>query len=179
MQKTYLKLSLLAVLVAGATMAISCSKESEDAVSDNISTLKAKAVDQETIVSTVNFSWLHYYEFKDALGNVQFQEVCLKEHSKIICSLSPQTIITTENSVILTSLVEDGIIRRLYLAKKTMPKELDDVFRKYVEKGTVKFVEDCPIEDSKLREILKKDYIPAGEYPIYLEENDYVILLSK
>ena len=54
-----------------------------------------------------------------------------------------------------------------------------EVFRKYVEKGTVKFVEDCPIEDSKLREILKKDYIPAGEYPIYLEENDYVILLSK
>ena len=66
MQRTYLKLSLLAVLVAGATMVTSCEKESnEDNSMLNIQT-KLQLPDQieiDTIVSKDHhiIDWYHLY----------------------------------------------------------------------------------------------------------------------
>ena len=177
MQRTYLKLSLLAVLVAGATMVTSCNKEDEFV--NDVPIMKPKVADRITEVeSAVVYSWLHYVEEPNGAGGVFYREVCLESRSKITCGISPQHLITTENTVILTSLVEDGIIKTLFIDSTNMPKEDRLIFENYVESGVIKFIENSPIKDPKLLKVVKNNYIPAGVYPIIKEGSSFVINLS-
>ena len=177
MTKKVLSIATIAILAVGTAMFISCNKEDEFV--NDIPIMKPKVADRITEVeSAVVYSWLHYVEEPNGAGGVFYREVCLESRSKIICGISPQHLITTENTVILTSLVEDGIIKTLFIDSTNMPKEDRLIFENYVESGVIKFIENSPIKDPKLLKVVKNNYIPAGVYPIIKEGSSFVINLS-
>jgi hypothetical protein len=179
MTKKLRKLAMFTIVcvAVGAAVLTSCNKEEE--VINNVPAMEMKvAPGATTITSAMEISWLHYVLEHYFSGEPYYREICLEERSKITCGISPQHLIATENTVILTSLVEDGIIKVLYIDNTNMSSEERQVFDAYLEDGEIEFREESLIEDPKLLSVVNNNYIPAGKFPIHMEANKYVITLS-
>lgn len=72
----------------------------------------------------------------------------------------------------------DGMIKRIVLYGSAMNADLKDLFTTLVNNETIIFAEDCFIEEASVMG-LASETIPAGEYPIHLEDDNFVITISE
>ena len=73
----------------------------------------------------------------------------------------------------------DGRIDRLVLYGSTMDNNVKDMLLRLVGIGKVTFKVDCPITDPASLAVLNRNYIPAGDYPIIRQGEDFVIIIEK
>lgn len=181
MKKVNLKVVLLAGLVAGATMVTSCNKEENN---NEVSIVETKIFNALPHTSVIRYSWRHIIEYKDALGNIIKDEICLEERSEIICGIlleghNYDTYIEGLGTLVETVLNPEGLITELRIKSNTMPAEDYDIFTGFAEEGTITFLEDAVIEDEKLLDKIGENFIPAGEYNIIFDGEDFVIIVSE
>lgn len=191
MQRTYLKLSLLAVLVAGATMVTSCEKESnEDNSMLNIQT-KLQLPDQieiDTIVSKDHhiIDWYHLYwrtEYKiNDDGKIDTIRVCKEGYIDtpkwLICAVSlnkPQEL----EAAFTTLNISNNHIQTIVMEEEKMDPYFVEQYVAFSEVGVIEFAVDCPITDKDVLKLIDRDCIPAGKYPIYKESNKFVIVIEE
>ena len=72
-----------------------------------------------------------------------------------------------------------GRITRLVLQSDAMEPEIREIYNDFIGLGAITFSENCPITDPKIVEAVGVNNIPAGEYPIRLENNNFVIIISE
>ena len=192
MQKTYLKLSLLAVLVAGATMAISCSKD-ENEVNNEVSpsmqtklgifTPEFEEVPNDSILfqHRIVDPWHLYWQKKYVVNNEGEKDtilVCdigyIDMLESAICAVSlnkpqePEAAFTTLN-------IYDNHIQSIVMEEERMDPYLVEQYIDFSARGIIEFAVDCPITDVDVLKLINKDHIPAGKYPIYRENNKFII----
>ena len=89
------------------------------------------------------------------------------------------TYIEGLGTLVETVLNPEGLITELRIKSNTMPAEDYDIFAGFAEEGTITFLEDAVIEDEKLLDKIGENFIPAGEYNIIFDGEDFVIIVSE
>ena len=196
MKKTYLKLSLLAVLVAGATMIISCEKENnENGLTTNVQPKIGGGTEEaiplppgggggNTTTSKVTIFYLHITKTHDENGKLVFIKECLPKKSNYgICYI--RVNITDENfgvgyegedmQAVLT-LNDDHQLTRLSINTETLnPKDYESLSILADKIGYVEFNENIVINDEEGLLPFEVKEVPAGKYPISLIDNEFII----
>ena len=195
MQRTYLKLSLLAVLVAGATMIISCEKENnENGLTTNAQTKIGifDGVQTDSVYNERNWYTTDPYHLfwkykivKNENGEYDTIRYCdniipngFEISDMEICAVSlekPQEL----EAAMTTLSVENRRIKTLVMNSDMMESDLKDQYTVFAEKGIIEFAEDCPINYSDLLKEIDVDHIPAGKYPIYAEGSNFIIVIEE
>ena len=193
MQKTYLKLSLLAVLVAGATMAISCSKDENEVLTSKVETkigLPEEVVpgdepNEPEVIPQETIYWWHYKMVKDEEGRLILIKECLPYPPTAdpkICMIrveNEEGNDATEGDVAADLDGEDGFVLRLKLTISKTNAELYKAFKILADEGVIEFEDDIEIEDPENLLSLKESYIPAGTYPIKFIDDKFVITINE
>ena len=198
MKITYLKLSLLAVLVAGATMIISCEKENnENGLTTNVQPKIGGGTEEaiplppgggggggNTTTSKVTIFYLHITKTHDENGKLVFIKECLPKKSNYgICYI--RVNITDENfgvgyegedmQAVLT-LNDDHQLTRLSINTETLnPKDYESLSILADKIGYVEFNENIVINDEEGLLPFEVKEVPAGKYPISLIDNEFII----
>ena len=196
MKTNYLKLSLLAVLVAGATMIISCEKDNnENGLTTNVqpkiggSTGEALPLppgdDGDDIVSSkVTIFYWHISKTHDENGKLVFIKECLPKWSNHgVCLI--RIDITDENfgvgyegedmQAVLT-LNDDHQLTRLSINTENLnPKDYESLSILADKIGYVEFNENIVINDEEGMLSFEVKEVPAGKYPISLIDNEFII----
>jgi hypothetical protein len=73
----------------------------------------------------------------------------------------------------------DGRIDRLVLYSSAMEDNLKNMLLDFVGIGKITFSVDCPITDPASLEVLNQNSIPAGEYSIIMDGEDFVIIIAE
>ena len=199
MKTKYLKLSLLAVLVAGATMIISCEKDNnENGLTTNVqpkiggSTGEALplppgdggAGNDSTTTSKVTIFYWHISKTHDENGKLVFIKECLPKWSNHgVCLI--RIDITDENfgvgyegedmQAVLT-LNDDHQLTRLSINTENLnPKDYESLSILADKIGYVEFNENIVINDEEGLLPFEVKEVPAGKYPISLIDNEFII----
>ena len=196
MKTKYLKLSLLAVLVAGATMIISCEKENnENGLTTNVQPKIGGGTEEaiplppgggggNTTTSKVTIFYLHITKTHDENGKLVFIKECLPKKSNYgICYI--RVNITDENfgvgyegedmQAVLT-LNDDHQLTRLSINTETLnPKDYESLSILADKIGYVEFNENIVINDEEGLLPFEVKEVPAGKYPISLIDNEFII----
>ena len=198
MKITYLKLSLLAVLVAGATMIISCEKENnENGLTTNVQPKIGGGTEEaiplppgggggggNTTTSKVTIFYLHITKTHDENGKLVFIKECLPKKSNYgICYI--RVNITDENfgvgyegedmQAVLT-LNDDHQLTRLSINTENLnPKDYESLSILADKIGYVEFNENIVINDEEGMLSFEVKEVPAGKYPISLIDNEFII----
>ncbi len=72
-----------------------------------------------------------------------------------------------------------GRITRLVLQSDAMESEIREIYKEFINEGTITFPENCPITDPTIVSTVGIDHIPAGKYPICMEGKEIIITISK
>lgn len=75
--------------------------------------------------------------------------------------------------------VSGGLIQKIILQTSSLSSDEYEDYCGLVENGTIIFHENCPIVDPEILAVVNEDYIPAGEYPITIENGEIIIAISK
>ena len=197
MKTKYLKLSLLAVLVAGATMIISCEKDNnENGLTTNVqpkiggSTGEALPLppgdtdtDYDYDTKVTIFYW-NITKTYDENGKLVFIKECLPKWSNHgVCLI--RIDITDENfgvgyegedmQAVLT-LNDDHQLTRLSINTENLnPKDYESLSILADKIGYVEFNENIVINDEEGLLPFEVKEVPAGKYPISLIDNEFII----
>lgn len=197
MKTKYLKLSLLAVLVAGATMIISCEKDNnENGLTTNVqpkiggSTGEALPLppgdtdtDYDYDTKVTIFYW-NITKTYDENGKLVFIKECLPKWSNHgVCLI--RIDITDENfgvgyegedmQAVLT-LNDDHQLTRLSINTENLnPKDYESLSILADKIGYVEFNENIVINDEEGMLSFEVKEVPAGKYPISLIDNEFII----
>ena len=191
MKITYLKLSLLAVLVAGATMIISCEKESE--INNEVSTIETKNLSNgepnplpdepmyQPILIDPYYLWWTYRIEVDAEGNEYQVWYCTNlQISDSLCAVSinePIPDLEVELGYANVDLLNRKI-SQLVINMETIDSEHSELYFRFLERGFITFHENCNITHDKLQDLIDIDYISAGSYLVHEEDSKFVIELE-
>ena len=191
MKTKYLKLSLLAVLVAGATMIISCEKESE--INNEVSTIETKNLSNgepnplpdepmyQPILIDPYYLWWTYRIEVDAEGNEYQVWYCTNlQISDSLCAVSinePIPDVEVELGYANVDLLNRKI-SQLVINMETIDSEHSKLYFRFLERGFITFHENCNITHDKLQDLIDIDYISAGSYLVHEEDSKFVIELE-
>ena len=171
------------VCVAVCTAVLtSCTKENE--VINDVPAMEMRvALPPDTVTVTESKMILLYWHLYDAPqgSNFLFIRKCEKGWTKYgICAMSLEKNDPNDEGIhVVTRPNGDGTIGRLEIETTNMPLDTKKSFVELLDEGTITFAEDSPITDPELLSLIKTNYIPAGTYPIRLENNNFVIIISE
>ena len=159
-------------------MAISCSKDENEVLTSNVET---KIGDPEYTVFPA--SMMKLWWIKQIVINEDGQEEiiwkCIEHYNpqELLCGMGICPPVFGED---LISVVVDGAtITMLHVNSGQISPELREVFLQYVERGIIELEEDCIITDHDILKQIETNHIPAGKYPIYKENDDFIILIKE
>ena len=198
MKTKYLKLSLLAVLVAGATMIISCEKENnENGLTTNVqpkiggSTGEALPLppgdDGDDIVSSkVTIFYWHISKTHDENGKLVFIKECLPKWSNhgvclIRIDISDEDFgvggeeLDVDMPAIITLNGDHQLTRLSINTENLNPKDYESLSILADKIGYVEFNENIVINDEEGMLSFEVKEVPAGKYPISLIDNEFII----
>ena len=192
MKKVNLKVVLLAVLAAGATMVTSCEKEENEVSTSNVETkiglpeevLPGDVPDNPDTVNVETIYWWHYKMVTDENGNHILIQECLPYPTIAnprICMIRvrAESEGATEGDVIADLDGENGLILKVRLTIPRTNAELFSLFTSYVNDGIIRFEENVIIDDPTNLLLLDDDYIEAGKYPIEFIDDKFVITINE
>lgn len=116
-------------------------------------------------------------------AGIAFFASCEKDNNDngLTANVQPKISYTHDDfgTELVTFITDGATIITLHFNVKKISYETEKMFSNCLEKGFIEFEKDCFIKDPKLLDVIEEKYIPAGKYPIYLEEDNYVIEISK
>ena len=184
MRKSYFKFALLAVLAAGATMVTSCEKEENEVSTSNVETKIGDPNYTQYLVDPYHLFWrlridVNEYGEKDSIwycDSLIHMNMDVSDFE--ICAVS---LNKPEDAAAAVLSVNEGRIKKLVLFGDSMIQCLYDKYVFFEDQGVINFDNNCIITDREILSKLKDEsnYIPAGEYPIYMEENNFVIIIEE
>ena len=187
MTKKIKKIAMLtiATVAIGVASLTSCTKEDE--VINNASAMETKVAEPPIVSDTVivyrTGSKIWYWHFGETEnGTIIFsQKECKPGYTKWGICLMVVTLPTSDEDDIhvVTRFDGDGTIRSMELETANMPLDIKNSFMELLDEGTITFAENCPITDPELLAVSETDYIPAGTYPIRLENDNFIITISE
>ena len=188
MTKKLRKLAMFAVLsvAVGAATLTSCGKDDE--VINNVPAMELKVANPPTgggdtviVRESTSQIWYWHREDPDPGTNAIFKKVCKPGYTIWGICLFVVTHPTSgdDDIHVVTRFDGDGTIRSMEVETANMPLDAKNSFMKLLDEGTITFAENCPITDPELLAVSKTDYIPAGTYPIILENDNFVITISE
>ena len=74
--------------------------------------------------------------------------------------------------------VSGGLIQKIIISTSDMSAEDCVLYDSLVENGEIVFHENCPINDPEVLAVVETNYIPAGEYPISKEGEEFIITIA-
>ncbi len=185
MKKSFRRLAMFTVVsvAVGAAVLTSCGKEDE--VINDVPAMEMKNGSKHILRVHPYFKfWRCWYELAPSSNVIKIKK-CVCDDSLYhpnrplpeICAVSvnmpdPDVAVAHMETI-------DGRIGRLVLYSNAMESNLKDMLLELVEIGKITFKEDCPITDPASLEVLDQKFIPAGEYSISKEEDDFVITIAK
>ena len=199
MEITYLKLSLLAVLVAGATMIISCEKENnENGLTTNAQTkigggtgeaLPLPPGDTDTDYdydTKVTIFYWHITKTYDENGKLVFIKECLPKWSNhgvclIRIDISDEDFgvgggdLDVDMPAIITLNGDHQLTRLSINTENLNPKDYESLSILADKIGYVEFNENIVINDEEGMLSFEVKEVPAGKYPISLIDNEFII----
>ena len=168
----------IACVAVGAAALTSCTKDDE--VINNVPAMEQK--NEKVHCSTIKFYWWCLTIETDRWGNQDSVWNCIPHHipQESLCGVSIEGKITTDPGIVVVTWIEtNGRIGNIEINTSNMPLNIKKSFLRYLENGTITFAVNCPITDPELLSLIKTNYIPAGTYPIRLENNNFVITISE
>ena len=180
MTKQFRRLAMFTIVcvAVGAAALTSCTKEDE--VINNVPAMETKS--EELILKTWKYDPINLW-FRIIHQDGKLVRVC--EHwwynwmtTSDLCGmvLGEQR----DNDVAVAHMETlGGRITRLVLQSDAMEPEIREIYNDFIGLGAITFSENCPITDPKIVEAVGVNNIPAGEYPIRLENNNFVIIISE
>lgn len=161
MKNKFLTLAAFAGLAAAA-ITVACNKTDMEEPTSNETRLKTK---RQFVPITAHFFW------KDPQGGP-----CLEhQYSDSLCYIGMYTIDDPSNpyqALVSINQVDQMIIKSYYNAP--IDTRLKQVFDQLLSDGSVLFGSDCYL----VGENFNVDHIPAGEYPVYMQDGNLVIDFS-
>ena len=175
----------IATVAIGVASLTSCTKEDE--VINNASAMETKVAEPPIVSDTVivyrtgSKIWYWHHEDPDPGTNAIFKKVCKAGYTRWgICLIVVTLPASDEDDIhVVTRLDGDGTIRSMELETANMPLDIKNSFMELLDEGTITFAEKCPITDPELLAVSETDYIPAGTYPIRLENDNFIITISE
>ena len=187
MKKTFRRLAMFAIacVAVGAAALTSCTKDDE--VINNASAMETKVAEPPIVSDTVivyrtgSQIWYWHREDPDPGTNAIYKKVCKPGYTRLgICLMVVTRPTSGEDDIhVVTRFDGDGTIRSMEVETANMPLDAKNSFMELLDKGTITFAENCPIRDPELLAVSETDYIPAGTYPIRLENDNFVITISE
>ena len=186
MVKKIFSIAAIAIFAAGAAILTSCNKEDE--VINDVPAMEMKNVIDDTKTHYVyhpNLLFLYCRNEKNANGQLDTicecvglynPEIDLQYYEICGTSLDPKE----EGDVAVAHMeTTDGKIDRLVIYGASMDKNLKNLYLEHIRSGRITFTIDCPITDPEILKVLKQNFIPAGDYPIIRQGEDFVIIIEK
>ncbi len=187
MKKQFRRLAMFTIVcvAVGAAALTSCTKDDE--VINNVPAMETKVAEPPIVSDTVivyrTGSKIWYWHFGETEnGTIIFSEKeCKPGYTKWgICLIVVTRPTSDEDDIhVVTRLDGDGTIRSMELETANMPLDIKNSFMELLDEGTITFAGDSPITDPELLAVSKIDYIPAGTYPIRLENDNFIITISE
>ena len=199
MKTKYLKLSLLAVLVAGATMIISCEKENnENGLTTNAQTKIGGGTGEALPLppdgdgnggnydSKVTIFYWHISKTHDENGKLVFIKECLPKWSNhgvclIRIDISDEDFgvggedLDVDMPAIITLNGDHQLTRLSINTENLNPKDYESLSILADKIGYVEFNENIVINDEEGLLPFEVKEVPAGKYPISLIDNEFII----
>jgi hypothetical protein len=187
MTKKLRKLAMFAVLsvAVGAAALTSCGKDDE--VINDVPAMELRLAEPpivDTVIvreSNMDIFYWHFDYCEDADGNKVRCMICREGYTIFgVCAIRVSLPTIGDGDIhVVTRLRGDGKIRELEVESANMPLDAKNSFMELLDEGTITFAENCPITDPELLAVSKTDHIPAGTYPIRLENDNFVITISE
>ena len=181
MTKKLRKLAMFAVLsvAVGAATLTSCGKDDE--VINNVPAMEMKS--EELILKAWRFDPINLWYRLIRQEDGTLIRVC--EHWRYnwmttsdLCGMVLDAV--TDNGTAVAHMETlGGRITRLVLQSDAMEPEIREIYNDFIGLGAITFSENCPITDPKIVEAVGVNNIPAGTYPIRLENENFVITISE
>ena len=182
MKKSFRRLAMFTVVsvAVGAAVLTSCGKEDE--VINDVPAMEEMNGTKDRLMFDPYYLYWRYYREVDANGNTVIVRVCDSHlydpyHYTEACAISLN--MPDPDVAVAHMETTGGRIDRLVLYSSAMDKNLKNMFFDLVKIGKITFSVDCPITDPAILEVLEQKFIPAGEYSISKEEDDFVITIAK
>ena len=176
----------IATVAIGVASLTSCTKDYE--VINDVPAMEMKVANPPTgggdtviVRESTSQIWYWHLEEPDPGTNAIFKKVCKPGYTRWGICLIVVTLPTSDEDDIhvVTRFDGDGTIRSMEVETANMPLDIKNSFMELLDEGTITFAENCPITDPELLAVSKTDHIPAGTYPIILENENFVITISE
>jgi hypothetical protein len=187
MRKRIKKIAMLAIatVAIGVASLTSCTKE-EESLTNNVPAMELKNGEPEILYTPCIIS--HEYLFwrvqiiPNNMGGNDTIKDCVNWYNPYtelpcICAVSIKSPVQDMELSRLETL--DGKIKRIVLYTSGMDGKLKEKFLDLVNKATITFAIDSPITDEDLLAQLDDNYIPAGTYPVRMEDENFIITISE
>ena len=184
MKKTFIIIASIAIFGIGTTMFVSCSKDENEVLTSNVETKIGDPNYTQYLVDPYHLFWrlridVNEYGEKDSIwycDSLIHMNMDVSDFE--ICAVS---LNKPEDAAAAVLSVNEGRIKKLVLFGDSMIQCLYDKYVFFEDQGVINFDNNCIITDREILSKLKDEsnYIPAGEYPIYMEENNFVIIIEE
>ena len=170
----------IATVAIGVASLTSCTKDDE--VINDVPAMEEVNGSKDRLMFNPYYLYWRYYQEVNANGDTVLVRVCDSHlydpyHYTPACGIS---IDMPDPDVAVAHMeTTDGRIDRLVLYSSAMDKNLKNMFLDLVGIGKITFSVDCPITDPASLEVLNQNSIPAGEYSIIKNGEDFVIIIAE
>ena len=176
MTKQFRRLAMFTIVcvAVGAAALTSCGKDDE--VINNVPAMEMKNGEIPRFLWTgcVSLRW----EEKTYLTMEGYitHRYCTESGDKEICAVKitpygPGSAVTKLD-------VSGGLIQKIIISTSGMSTDVCELYDSLVENGEIIFHENCPIDDPEVLAVVETNYIPAGEYPISKEGEEFIITIA-
>mgnify|MGYP006969179917 CR=1 FL=1 len=185
MIKLFQRLAMFAVVsvAVGAAALTSCTKDDE--VINDVPAMELKSGSKHILQVHPYFIFWRCWEELAPSSNVIMIRKCVCDERlynpyKPLPEICAVSVNMPDPDVAVAHMeTTDGRIDRLVLYSSAMENNLKNRLLELVGIGKITFKEDCPITDPASLEVLNQNSIPAGDYPIIRQGEDFVIIIEK
>ena len=193
MTKITKKIAMLAIatVAIGVASLTSCSKEDES-LTNNVPAmeLKSQAVPPidggggggTTITSDAIIMYWHIGKDWDSLGRSKLYGYCAEGrtiYGVCLIVIEAPKFPYTGGIHALSRIDENGIFKSLEISTANMSTEEKEDFANLASEGVITFEDNLPITDPELLAVVNVDHIPAGTYPVRMEDENFIITISE
>ena len=193
MRKTFKKIAMLATatVAIGVASLTSCTKE-EESLTNNVPAMELKVQAEPpgnggggggtTITSDAIIMYWHLKKDWDSLGNSYYIKYCAEGRTNLgVCLIivkRPSSDLEY-GTYLLSRIDGNGVLKSLEISTANMSAEEKEDFANLAGEGVITFEENLPISDPELLAVVNVDHIPAGTYPVRMEDENFIITISE
>ena len=178
MRKTFKRIAMLtiATVAIGVASLTSCAKDDE--VINDVPAMEMKNGEIPRFLWTgcINLRW-EEKKYQTMEGYITHLR-CTEFGDKEICAVMITPYGPGSSAAVTKLDVSDGIIKKIIIPTSGMSTDVCELYDSLLENGEIIFHENCLINDPEVLAVVETNYIPAGEYPISKESEEFIITIA-